>query len=281
MPRNLASALAGASALLQELSSQDLTSSSFDILGDWLLKVADAIAQVNRVLLSTVALGERIDRLEDSQWAIVSDLMNKGMKIAALLMDAISPAAAGAASAPEYHTFLSYPGEEYYVYLAGLDRALQRKIGGIRNFVDRKWLQGCGDSRNEMLRQVLSAKVVVCVLTYHSAQKKWTIAELICAMARNARAVESGTVSPLLVDGTPGWTWLQSEAGRQRRPEAWVEDLLNLFPELSGPGIKSMSRYELPGTFVPCFAILRARSDPCQKTTPTMSFKSFGRSLRH
>jgi len=206
---------------------------TFEQLARMLLAIASLVAQVNKQRLQLNAVGSKTPPLLGIEKADLANAIQLGISIADKMLDKMK---SGNDGLSPFDVFISYPGEDGILddsYVPTLFNKLKEALPDGRVFLDHKTLQdrNSADPDNEMLKAALTARVVVCVSSYHAVQKKWPITELFCGLARAARIVaRSAHRSPLYIDAMPGMTWLQSEVGRQRRPAGWVDDLDELFP---------------------------------------------------
>ena len=215
---------------------------SFDHLSMVLLKIADSLARINRTRIGVARTRNHrssegappeiwnknlsIPPIEDETERNLKQVIDFGIEVANRMRDNV----ASRIRSSTYDVFLSFAGEEKPLYVPLLYDQLTEN--NMHPFHDTTEMGGgkTPDTRRELLENVLSATVVVCVVSFHAVQKKWPIAELLCGLARNEQARRiSSPSTPLIIDAMPGQVWLSSSHKEQRHPKEWGEDIKNLF----------------------------------------------------
>jgi len=216
-------------------------SSSFDQLSSILLEVAQALADLNKNRLGPEPGAAEVLKLslEEQRNSSLESVVKFGMIVADHMLDCIDDLRKREEG---YDIFVSFPGEERFLYQPYMKSAFRTKTPHLRVFFDSSEM-GAGktaDSRSKMLEACLMADAVLCITTFHYVQKKWPMAELLCGLARNARAYKRRVRSPLLLDAMPGTLWMLRHAEAQARsPTSWIEDFKALVPLSPQPVIMS------------------------------------------
>ena len=237
--------------LIVELDS--MSSMSFVKLGKRLLKVSDARGRINTLRLQMTSGKEDLEQLNPQRLKTVQDIMSCGIDLAKMMLDKVP----SANQKPKYHVFISFAGEVRkeleFDYVTSLEDQLQIAAGGgniLNIFVAEKTMHAGHQSYPlvTMLTNALTARVVVCVTSTHYVQKKWCIAELLCALARNETVCPWTGVSRVIVDAFPGCHWVLPSSPAtasasllvspknpidrpiSRSANKWLDDFSGLFP---------------------------------------------------
>ena len=237
--------------LIVELDS--MSSMSFVKLGKRLLKVSDALGRINTLRLQMTSGKEDLEQLNPQRLKTVQDIMSFGIDLAKMMLDKVP----SANQKPKYHVFISFAGEVRkeleFDYVTSLEDQLQIAAGGgniLNIFVAEKTMHAGHQSYPlvTMLTNALTARVVVCVTSTHYVQKKWCIAELLCALARNETVCPWTGVSRVIVDAFPGCHWVLPSSPAtasasllvspknpidrpiSRSANKWLDDFSGLFP---------------------------------------------------
>lgn len=218
---------------------------SFQELYEILLLVAGKIANVNTSRLSpvvttesdhdkkqptidTVALAELTGPLDRE----LKTLVSFGTKTAMLMMDRVDLLPQATTVHKPCHVFLSFPGEERFLYVPMLGEKLKEKDSTLEIFIDSKRTEPgmTSDAKTAIFRALLKAEVIVCICTFDGVQKKWPMAELLCGLARNQVSNKTGRVSRLIIDAMPG-------SSRTLQHPNWLEEIKQLIPMIPTPSI--------------------------------------------
>ena len=203
-----------------------------------LLVIAGHVATLNAKHLDTLEIGASVPSWGDADREAVELIWKLGMAVAAQMLDYVDLVPSD--DDTRYDIFVSYAGQDTD-YVVGM---LQLN-GNI--FIDKRSMRA-GQTSNPpsaMFWNVLTARLVLSVTSYHYVQKKWPLAELMCGLARNKRD-QSTTHSPLFVDAIPGSSWLASVNGRERCPRCWLDDVKKLVP-VEWPAMNAMTAEHLHG----------------------------------
>ena len=223
--------------LITKLDS--MRSWSFVEHGERLLEVSAVLAKINKIRLKMCGT-EALKQMSEHQKEKLQEILRFGIEVAKMMLGKLP----SANQKPEYHVFISFAGqvrkEREFDYVTRLERELQNAAGGgntLNIFVAEKTMKPGKqpDPEVTMLTHVLTAGVVVCVTTTHYVQKKWPIAELLCALA-----CPHSILSPVVVDAFPGCQWVlppcRSTASAStpaictRDASEWINDFIGLFP---------------------------------------------------
>lgn len=216
----------------------------FNALSLILQEISLAIAEVNRLRVQQI-VGSPVQKLTNAYRERMKQVVEFGVGVASRMLLAISDGQMNAKSeTPSYDVFLSYPGEEMFLYApllyAELEKALSNDTTARkpRIFMDKKNLEtGDPSSVNPpdvMLKCILSARVLLFVCTFHSVQKKWPVMEFLCGLAR-LNQLDDDHIPPVVLDDMPGAVWLVSTLGKKRDPADWINDIEDLYPIVLPP----------------------------------------------
>ena len=231
-----------------------MSSMDFAELGKQLLKVSDALGRINKIRLQMVPGMEDLKHLNPHRLEKLQQIITFGIEVAKMMLKILP----SANQKPEHDIFISFAGEvrkeREFDYVTRLERELQNAAGcgnTLKIFVAEKTMHAGqqSDPLVTMLTNALTARVVVCVASTHYVQKKWCIAELLCALARNERVCSWSGVSGVIVDAFPGCHWVLPSSpatasgasfpgtptGLTDRPitrstKKWLDDFCGLFP---------------------------------------------------
>ena len=183
----------------------------------------------------------------------VAKIITFGIDLAKMMLSKVP----SANQKQKYHVFISFAGEvrkeREFDYVTILEDQLQIAAGGgniLNIFVAEKTMHAGqqSDPLVTMLTNALTARVVACVASTHYVQKKWCIAELLCALARNETVCPWTGVSRVIVDAFPGCHWVlpscratasvslpdtsknQTDVPINRSTKKWLDDFCCLFP---------------------------------------------------
>ena len=249
---------------------------SFVELGTHLLKVSDVVARINGIRLK-ISGAAALTNLSDQQKEKLQEILRFGIEVAKMMLGKLP----SENQKPEYDIFISFAGEvrkeREFDYVTSLEDQLQIAAGGgntpLNIFVAEKTMKPGQqpDPEVTMLTHVLTAQVVVCVTTTHYVQKKWPIAELLCAFARNEMACPHSILSPVVVDAFPGCQWVLppcratasalTPAISTRDASEWINAFIGLFPTK----LPSIHRCTIGGLNVygKCFRTSTGRKNSC------------------
>ena len=260
-------------ALISKLDS--MQSWSFVELGERLLEVSAVLAKINKIRLK-MAGTEALKQLSEHHKEKLQEILRLGIEMAKMMLGKLP----SENQKPEHDIFISFAGEVWkereFDYVTRLEHELQNAAGGgnaLNIFVAEKTMKPGQqpDPEVTMLTHVLTARVVVCVTTTHYVQKKWPIAELLCALARNEMACPHSMLSPVVVDAFPGCQWVlppcrstmsaSTPAICTRDASEWINDFIGLFPTKLPP----IHRCTIDGENVygKCFRKSTGRKNSC------------------
>ena len=238
--------------LIAELETMVLL--RFVELGERLLEVSASIGRINKIRLEMASGKEDLKQLNPQRLKKLQAIMTFGIEVAKIMLEKLP----SENQKPKYHVFISFAGEvrkeREFDYVTSLEDQLQIAAGGGGNtlniFVAEKTMHAGqqSDPLVTMFTNALTARVVVCVVSRHYAQKKWCIAELFCALARNENVCPWSGVSGVIVDVFPGCHWVlpprrtttiaslpaapkdQPDTTFRRSADKWLDDFCCLFP---------------------------------------------------
>ncbi|KAL7561740.1 hypothetical protein ACA910_010951 [Epithemia clementina (nom. ined.)] len=235
---------------LSKIKNVNSIKSKFLDLGKRLLDVADSLGHINRVRMEMAGgAGNQVKQLPPLRLEQVKQIYSFGVHLAMLMFLLVRDI-----EQPQYDVFISFAGEDRRARQQDYVGMLLNQIlsCGLTVFVDKVAMRAGKTSYPlaTMLANVLTARVVVCVVSVHYVQKKWPMAELLCGLARNIAAGPLGK-SPLIVDAMPGCQWTldassSSSSTQKRHPQEWLGDLTVLLPTQ----LPSMQIYEV-NTYLP------------------------------
>lgn len=236
-------------------SGHSTISTSYDLLTSWteeLLSICDVLAEINRIRLRDLKVGEKVPRLPSPQFETICDCIDHAISVAVKMLSIVTENKQDLESIetdtrPSYKVYLSYSSKESVLYEPVLRDAIQNSEleMTVHHPADHV---GWYRYNTISIQEALLSDCLVCVCCYQALQSKWPLAELVCGMAR-ATCEEKPQRSPLLVDAMPGMQWLQSELGRQKRATSWTWDILALFPRLRNTYLLSMEGSNAHGEF--------------------------------
>ena len=224
-----------------------IRSRSFLDVGKILLEVSESLARINRIRLSRNGGTEwnPLQKLPPALSRQVESILSFGMDLAEIMQDKLD----GTTRKPLYDVFISFAGEVRCErdcdYVEMLQQQIERAANGekVTLFVDSQSMRPGETScpTVTMFKHILTSRVVVSVASTHYVQKRWPMAEFLCALARNKRVGPLGH-SPLIVDAMPGlesyhpWFPLIPQDTTTRiygTSRSWLDDLIVLFPPSS------------------------------------------------
>lgn len=186
-------------------------------LGQVLLEVSALWAQINRKRIELAGgLAGSIVELPNELKEGVQELIRFGLAIATRMLHKVP------ISKRRHDVFVSFAGEERSYAKDILVKHFEDKKLTVFFDTDSMRAGETSDASQAMLESILSAKSIVFVASFDAVQKKWPLAELLCALARNLKAAKARLrYTPLIVDAFPGSEWLAS----CRQSEEWVDNL--------------------------------------------------------
>ena len=186
---------------------------SFVELGKRILQISAALGRINDIRL-LMAGAERLKQLSPPRLDKIRRILRFGIEVAKMMLDKLPSANQ---NPKRCDVFISFAGEirkeREFDYVARLKNQLEKTAGSGRTlniFVEEpENRQGqTSDPIATMLTHVLTARIVVCVISTHYVKKKWPLVELLCSLARNEKLDPVRDVSPLVVDAMPGCHWV-------------------------------------------------------------------------
>ena len=222
-------------------------------LGERLLEVSASLGRINQIRLQMTSRKEELKQLNPHRLKKLQEIMTFGIDLAKMMHKKLP----SENQKPKYHVFISFAGEVRkeleFDYVTRLEQQLQDTAGGgntLNIFVAEKTMHAGqqSDPLVTMLTNALTARVVVCVTSTHYVQKKWCIAELLCALARNETVCPWTGVSRVIVDAFPGSHWVlpsfratssvsipdtskhNTDIPTTRSAKKWLDDFCCLFP---------------------------------------------------
>ena len=208
------------------------------------LEVSAVLAKINKIRLKMCGT-EALKQMSEHQKEKLQEILRFGIEVAKMMLGKLP----SENQKPEHDIFISFAGEvrkeREFDYVTSLEDQLQIAAGGgntLNIFVAEKTMKPGKqpDPEVTMLTHVLTTGVVVCVTTTHYVQKKWPIAELLCALSRDEMACPHSILSPVVVDAFPGCQWVlppcratasaSTPAICTRDASEWINDFIGLFP---------------------------------------------------